>query len=624
MLKADLLRWRTPPVILSYGMAVLSVTVALIFARWLELYFETAPAALFLCAVMFSAWFGGIRPGLLAAVLCALAFEYYFMLPFHSFALEPKEIPRFIIFVLSAIFVGSLSAAQRRAAESLRHARNELQGTVKDLTRANAELQRSEAFLAEGQRISHTGNWSWHVLTGKIVCSEEHYRVFGFEPGEVEPTFSLFLEMLHSEDRPVVEQIVDNSIRARSGFDYECRITLPDESIKYLQVVGRPVVKLSGDVDEFTGTTMDITERKEVEEALRKSEEQWRAVFEHNPTMYFMLDADGTILSVNPFGAEQLGYTVDELVGHPVLTLFHEADREAIKGNVAICLEQPGQTKSWEVRKLRKDGTVLWVRENVKVMPGANNRPILLVACEDITERRKAQDELRRSEALLAEGQRISRTGSWSWHLPTGKLVWSEEQYRLLGFEPGEVEPTISLFLALLHSKDRPVVEQIVENAIRARSDFNYEFCIDFPDGSIKYFQSVGHALVKPFGDVDEYFGTTMDITERKEAEEALRERESRIRRLVESNIIGILFWNLGGDVADANDALLQMVGYSRQELLSGNINWASMTPREYRAADAHAIEELERTGTCIPYEKEFIRKDGSRVPILVGVALFE
>jgi PAS domain S-box-containing protein len=103
-----------------------------------------------------------------------------------------------------------------------------------------------------------------------------------------------------------------------------------------------------------------------------------------------------------------------------------------------------------------------------------------------------------------------------------------------------------------------------------------------------------------------------------------LREREARIRRLVESNIIGICFWNLQGGICEANDAFLQLVGYTRDELLSGTIQWTDLTAPEHRAADAQAVEELELTGSAIPYEKEFIRKDGSRVPVLVGAALFE
>ena len=103
-----------------------------------------------------------------------------------------------------------------------------------------------------------------------------------------------------------------------------------------------------------------------------------------------------------------------------------------------------------------------------------------------------------------------------------------------------------------------------------------------------------------------------------------VRDSHARIRRLVESNIIGIFFWDLSGNITEANDAFLHMVGYSRQELAAGQVQWAAMTPEEYRAADAKAIQELARSGSVTPFEKEFIRKDGSRLPILIGVALFE
>lgn len=112
--------------------------------------------------------------------------------------------------------------------------------------------------------------------------------------------------------------------------------------------------------------------------------------------------------------------------------------------------------------------------------------------------------------------------------------------------------------------------------------------------------------------------------SERKLAEEELREREARIRRLVESNIIGVFFWNMAGIVNDANDAFLRIVGYSRQDLLSGQVQWATMSPPEYLAADEQALEEVRQHGSCQPYEKEYIRKDGRRVPVLLGGALME
>jgi PAS domain S-box-containing protein len=165
---------------------------------------------------------------------------------------------------------------------------------------------------------------------------------------------------------------------------------------------GRPVAILE--------TNNDISERKRADAELRKSEEQWRDVFENNPTMYFMVDAAGIVLSVNPFGAEQLGYTVKELVGEPVLNVFPPSDREAARKNVAVCLEHLGRVNSWELRKVRKDGTMLWVRETAKAVLRANG-PIVLVACEDITEQKRAQEALRQAQAELAHVSRVTNMG---------------------------------------------------------------------------------------------------------------------------------------------------------------------------------------------------------------------
>ncbi|MDB5866399.1 MAG: multi-sensor signal transduction multi-kinase, partial [Betaproteobacteria bacterium] len=120
------------------------------------------------------------------------------------------------------------------------------------------------------------------------------------------------------------------------------------------------------------------------------------------------------------------------------------------------------------------------------------------------------------------------------------------------------------------------------------------------------------------------YADLQQENSERKRAEEALRERDARIRRLVESNIIGVFFWDVAGGITDANDAFLQVVGYSRQDLLSGDVGWSSMTPPEYRAADEKAIEDVMQSGTCQSYEKEFIRGDGRRVAVLIGGAIIE
>ena len=200
------------------------------------------------------------------------------------------------------------------------------------------------------------------------------------------------------------------ALAAGKPMESEARLRRADGKYRWWLIRNVPLRDELGNIVKWYGTAIDIEDRKRAEEALRQSEEQWRDVFENNPTMYFMVDAAGKVIAVNPFGAEQLGYNVDELVGQPVLGVFYESDREAAQRNVALCLEQIGRAKSWEARKVRKDGTVLSVRETAKAVPRANG-PIVLIACEDITDHKRAEEALRQAQADLEQVNRVTTMG---------------------------------------------------------------------------------------------------------------------------------------------------------------------------------------------------------------------
>src|SRR6266403_421719 len=286
MSSSNPLLWPRPPVIWSYGIAVLSVTAALIISRWPALHLQDAPVSLFLCAVILSSWFGGAGPGLLATTLSSFAFYCYFLHPIDSFAAKPEEIPRFLAFTVSALFVGSLSAAQRSATESLRRARDDLKGTVQQLQRSNeilqaesrerrhaeSKLRRSESYLAEAQRLTHTGSWVWDVAgRDALYLSDEWYRIYGFDPEEGMPPWEKRLQRIHPEDRAKWQEVIDRAVGEKSDYDMEFRILLPDGNVKYLHTVGHPVLNSSGDLVQFVGSSTDITERKRAEEALRQA-----------------------------------------------------------------------------------------------------------------------------------------------------------------------------------------------------------------------------------------------------------------------------------------------------------------------------------------------------------------
>jgi len=152
------------------------------------------------------------------------------------------------------------------------HVEDALREQLTERKRAEEELRRSEAYLADGQRISHTGSWSWNVGTGELFWSREHFRIFGLDPETAPPSYSMVLEGIHPDDRPLVEQTVDRAVRERTEFEVNCRIVLADESIKYVQSLGHPVISESGDFVEFVGTLIDVTERRRAEEALREAQ----------------------------------------------------------------------------------------------------------------------------------------------------------------------------------------------------------------------------------------------------------------------------------------------------------------------------------------------------------------
>ena len=193
---------------------------------------------------------------------------------------------------------------------------------------------------------------------------------------------------------------------------------------------------------------------------LHGSERQWREVFEHNPAMYFMVDASGIVLSVNAFGASQLGYAASELVGQSVLNLvFEEDDKEFVRRKMSLCLETPGRSNSWEVRKRRKDGTMLWIRENARAMWWSRNQLIMLIACEDISERYWGALESAQLAALVSSSDDaiVSKT------LDGTITSWNAGATNILGYQADEMigQPITRIIPPELHQEEKQILVRL-------------------------------------------------------------------------------------------------------------------------------------------------------------------
>ena len=265
-----------------------------------------------------------------------------------------------------------------------------------------------------------------------------------------------------------------------------------------------------------------------VAEELRQSEAQWREVFEHNPAMYFVINPTGTVLSVNAFGAAQLGYTVNELVGQSVLNVFFEEDREFVQRNVAVCLDNLGQSNSWEVRKVRKDGTVLWVRENAKALRRSNNQLTVLVACEDITEQYQAGIELARLGSIVAS----SEDAIISKGLDGRITSWNAGATRIFGYQTSEMigQPMTRIIPPELHAEEAEIFTRL-RRGDRIES---YETVRVAKDGRRIDMAITVSPMFDKSGNLIGASKVGRDITERKRAEKSLRESEERFRTLMQ------------------------------------------------------------------------------------------
>src|SRR5467141_4859132 len=286
-------------------------------------------------------------------------------------------------------------------------------------------LRRSESNLAEAQSLTHTGSWAWRVAGREAVhLSEEWYRIYGFDPEESMPTWEERLQRVHPEDRAKWRDTINRAIAEKSDYEVEFRILLPSGAVKYIQTVGHPVLNASGDLMEFVGSATDVTERKQAEEALR------------------------------------------------------------------------------------------------------------------------------RSESYLAEAQRLAHTGSWAWRTAEGDaLHLSEEWYRIYGFDPEEGLSAWEKRLQRTHPEDRAKWQGAVDRAVAEKSDYEVEFRIVLPDGIVKYIHAVGHPVLNAAGDVVQFVGSSMDITEPKRAEEALRQAQADLAHVSRVTTMGELTASLAHEV---------------------------------------------------------------------------
>lgn len=394
--------------------------------------------------------------------------------------------------------------------------------------------------------------------------SSDVFTLLGYTPEEMARMEDAITPFWHPEDIPIARAQMARSKAAADGeiSEFEYRVRRRDGEWRWLHSRSMPFSRDEhGAVRQIVTATLDVTARKRAEEELRKAhdrlerrvEESTARLSEMNAALQAEVEerqrAEGLWREANQRVEMILDSTTDNFFAVDSqwrYTYFNKHAEEQLKKlgkDPALLIgrvlwdEFPNPDSAEQLRRAMTERVVVtheyyypplkeWY-EN-RFYPSPDGGLAIFQAC--VTERKRAEEELRRSETILAEGQRLTHTGSGVWNVATGEVVWSQEIYRIYGFEPGSVTPSYELFMQFVHPDDRPRVEEVFQKVVREEIGYEVEFRVVRPDGRVRLLRSVGHPVYDEAGKLAEVVGTILDITESRDAEE---ERRQLLRRLM-------------------------------------------------------------------------------------------
>jgi PAS domain S-box-containing protein len=400
------------------------------------------------------------------------------------------------------------------------------------------KLEESNARLEEAQRVAHVGHWEWDLETNEIVWSDETYRIFGLKSQERPMDLAKVREMVHPDDRDSLYGGVDTDLSAGANPIAEFRIVRPSGEVRTVHAItskrwSAPPVDSNGGVSErarkLFGTVQDITDNKRIEEerqALSRDLLESNARLEQAQRLVNMGYYEWNLITGRVTWSAEL-YRIYGLSPREgpidmalVSEMIHPDDRERVfrESDEAI---RSGVPAAAEHRVIRPDGEVRTVHGLGTVKRDAAGRACeMFGTVQDITDRKRAEEALQRSQFYLSEGQRLAHMGSWAFD--GSGHYWSDELYKIYGLDPRNGAPTVEQYLALVHPQDRPSIANSIKLMLEEHLGFDQIERIVRPDGQLRYLRAVAVPVVEQ-GVFKGFIGTTMDVTEQELLTQELR-----------------------------------------------------------------------------------------------------
>jgi PAS domain S-box-containing protein len=416
------------------------------------------------------------------------------------------------------------------------------------------ELRRREAYLAEAQRLSHTGSFGWRPGSGENVWSDETYRIFEYDPA-TEITLDMIVERVHPEDRNLVLELIERAFTSGGAIDCEYRLLFPDDRVKYVRVLARPLGTASDDL-EFAGAVIDITEAKRAEEKIRLRERELRTLVEAIPAYVGTALPDGSVEFMSQSWLDYTGFSREQGMGWGWGGAIHPEDFDRVMANWRASLAA-GAPVEHELRCRRADGTYHWFL--YRGLPFRDDGGNIVKWYGTLTN----IDALKETESALQTREHellgiIETIPSMLWSIsPTGETTHLSQ--RVLEYCGAPLKELINHgWERFIHPDDREETAKALIRAISSGESYSVIHRVRRADGEYRWHHSMGEPLRDPHGKIIQWYGLLIDIDERKRAEDHLR--DTRIKLSTASRIATVA--ELSASIAhELNQPLMAVLG---------------------------------------------------------------
>jgi PAS domain S-box-containing protein len=467
------------------------------------------------------------------------------------------------------------------------------------------ELMRREAYLAEAQRLSHTGSFGWRPRCGENVWSDETYRIFECDPAE-KATLDMVMERVHPDDRALVLELTERAATSGGTIDCEYRLLFPDGRVKYVRGLARPLETASDDL-EFAGAVIDITEAKRAEEKIRLSERELRTLIEAIPAYVGTNQPDGSVDFISQSWLDYTGFSREQGMGWGWGSALHPEDFDRVLTNWRAGVAA-GIPVEHELRCRRADGTYHWfLYRGLPFRDDGGNIVKWYGTLMNIDALKETETALQMREHELLSIIETIPSMLWSTS-PTGEPTHLSQ--RLLEYYGVRFEELVNRgWEKFIHPEDREETAKAFFRAIETGESFSAIHRVRRADGEYRWHHTVGEPLRDPQGKIIQWYGLLMDVDEQKRAEDHLRETRIKLSRASKIATVAELSASIAHEL---NQPLMAVLGNSQaaQRWLAANPPDLAETNasierilRDIRSAD-EAMQHIRALFKSEPYEK--------------------